>query len=47
MTIQSVYAQDYTSGAAKYSWADMDSSGDWEKVKVIEYVSSRSYANMM
>lgn len=36
MTIQSVYAQDYTSGAAKYSWADMDSSGDWEKVKVIE-----------
>ncbi|EUC31513.1 glycoside hydrolase family 16 protein [Bipolaris zeicola 26-R-13] len=35
MTIQSVYAQDYTS-AAKYSWENMDSSGDWEKVKVIE-----------
>lgn len=37
MTIQSVYAQDYTS-AAKYSWDNMDASGDWEKVKVIEYV---------
>lgn len=35
MTIQSVYAEDYTS-AAKYSWADMDSSGNWDKVKVIE-----------
>lgn len=37
MIIQSVYAQDYTS-AAKYSWENMDSSGDWQKVKVIEYV---------
>ncbi|KAF2713534.1 glycoside hydrolase family 16 protein [Pleomassaria siparia CBS 279.74] len=35
MVIQDVYAQDYTS-AKEYSWADMDSSGDWEKVKVIE-----------
>ena len=35
MTVQSVYAQDYTS-AAKYSWDGMDSTGDWEKVKVIE-----------
>ncbi|KAJ4375438.1 hypothetical protein N0V86_006969 [Didymella sp. IMI 355093] len=34
MTVQTVYAEDYTKGA-KYSWADMDSSGDWEKVKVI------------
>jgi hypothetical protein len=37
MTIKQVYAQDYTS-AAKYSWENMDSTGDWEKVKVIEYV---------
>lgn len=37
MTVQSVYAQDYTS-AKEYSWEDMDSSGDWQKVKVIEYV---------
>ncbi|RMZ73753.1 cell wall glucanase [Pyrenophora seminiperda CCB06] len=36
MTIQSVYAQDYTSGAATYSWADMDASGDWQKVKVVK-----------
>ncbi|CAO2658037.1 Nn.00g072970.m01.CDS01 [Neocucurbitaria sp. VM-36] len=34
MTVQSIYAQDYTS-AAEYSWDDMDSSGSWEKVKVI------------
>ncbi|KAF1944710.1 hypothetical protein EJ02DRAFT_452304 [Clathrospora elynae] len=34
MTVQSVYAKDYTEGA-EYSWADMDQSGDWEKVKVI------------
>jgi hypothetical protein len=39
MTIQSVYAQDYTK-AAKYSWDGMDGSGDWQKVKVIEYVSA-------
>jgi beta-glucanase (GH16 family) len=37
MTVSSVYAEDYTS-AAKYSWDDMDSSGSWEKVKVIKYV---------
>lgn len=42
MTIQSVYAQDYTS-AAKYSWENMDSTGDWQKVKVIEYVFSFSF----
>jgi hypothetical protein len=33
MMVKSVYAQDYTS-AKTYSWADMDSSGSWEKVKV-------------
>lgn len=37
MTIQEVYAQDYTT-AKEYSWENMDASGDWEKVKVIEYV---------
>jgi len=35
MTIQSVYAEDYTK-AAKYSWEGMDASGDWETVKVIQ-----------
>lgn len=35
MMVQSVYAKDYTS-AKTYSWADMDSSGSWEKVKVIK-----------
>lgn len=35
MTVQEIYAQDYTS-AKTYSWADMDSSGDWQKVKVIQ-----------
>jgi len=34
MTIQSVYAKDYTEGA-QYSWDNMDASGSWEKVKVI------------
>jgi hypothetical protein len=34
MKVQTVYAEDYTKGE-KYSWADMDSSGSWEKVKVI------------
>ncbi|KAF1851395.1 glycoside hydrolase family 16 protein [Cucurbitaria berberidis CBS 394.84] len=34
MTVASIYAKDYTS-AAEYSWADMDASGSWEKVKVI------------
>jgi beta-glucanase (GH16 family) len=38
MTIQSVYAQDYNTSAAKYSWEGMDGSGDWQKIKVIEYV---------
>lgn len=37
MTVQSVYAKDYTEGA-EYSWEDMDSTGDWQKVKVIAYV---------
>lgn len=37
MTIQQLYAQDYTS-AKEYSWENMDASGSWEKVKVIEYV---------
>lgn len=35
MTVQTVYVQDYTT-AKTYSWADMDSSGDWQKVKVIK-----------
>lgn len=39
MTIQSVYAEDYTSGAKTYSWANMDSTGDWQKVKVINGTS--------
>ncbi|KAF1923680.1 glycoside hydrolase family 16 protein [Didymella exigua CBS 183.55] len=34
MTVQTIYAEDYTKGA-KYSWADMDSSGSYKKVKVI------------
>lgn len=34
MMVQQVYVQDYTS-AKTYSWADMDSTGDWQKVKVI------------
>lgn len=34
MTVQSIYAQDYTN-AAEYSWDGMDASGSWEKVKVI------------
>lgn len=34
MMVQQVYAKDYTE-AKTYSWADMDSSGDWQKVKVI------------
>jgi hypothetical protein len=33
-----VYAQDYNTSAAKYSWEGMDGSGDWQKIKVIEYV---------
>ncbi|KAF1973677.1 hypothetical protein BU23DRAFT_506321 [Bimuria novae-zelandiae CBS 107.79] len=35
MYVQTVYVQDYTT-AKEYSWADMDSSGDWQKVKVIK-----------
>lgn len=35
MMVQRVYAIDYTS-AKTYSWADMDSSGSFEKVKVIK-----------
>ncbi|KAF2259812.1 hypothetical protein CC78DRAFT_536849 [Lojkania enalia] len=35
MTVQEVYAQDYTT-ATEYSWENMDASGAWEKVKVIE-----------
>jgi beta-glucanase (GH16 family) len=34
MSVQKVYAQDYTS-AKEYSWENMDASGDWQKVKVI------------
>lgn len=34
MTVQEIYAKDYTT-AKEYSWEDMDSSGTWEKVKVI------------
>lgn len=34
MVVQSVYAKDYTEGA-EYSWENMDSSGAWDKVKVI------------
>lgn len=41
MTVQSVYAKDYTEGA-EYSWDDMDSSGSWKKVKVIAYVPAQS-----
>lgn len=37
MTVQSVYAKDYTQGA-EYSWEDMDASGSFKKVKVIAYV---------
>lgn len=33
MMVQSVYCKDYTS-AKTYSWANMDASGSWEKVKV-------------
>ena len=35
MVLQSVYAQDYTT-AKEYSWENMDSSGSYEKVKIIE-----------
>jgi hypothetical protein len=35
MTLQSVYAQDFTT-AKEYSWENMDESGSWEKVKIIE-----------
>lgn len=35
MTVQSVYAKDYTQ-AKEYSWEDMDASGSFEKVKVIQ-----------
>lgn len=38
MTVQSVYAKDYTEGA-EYSWENMDSSGAWQKVKVIAYAT--------
>jgi len=35
MKVQTVYFKDYTQGA-EYSWENMDASGSWEKVKVIE-----------
>ncbi|KAF2273456.1 uncharacterized protein EI97DRAFT_158415 [Westerdykella ornata] len=35
MTVQEVFAQDYTS-AKEYSWENMDASGTWDKVKIIE-----------
>ncbi|KAJ4321116.1 hypothetical protein N0V94_003063 [Neodidymelliopsis sp. IMI 364377] len=35
MTVQTIYAKDYTEGA-EYSWANMDASGSYEKVKVID-----------
>lgn len=35
MMVRELYVQDYTS-AKTYSWADMDKSGSWEKVKVIQ-----------
>lgn len=35
MVVQEVYAKDYTT-AKEYSWDNMDASGDWQKVKVIE-----------
>lgn len=35
MSVREVYVEDYTS-AKTYSWEDMDSSGDWQKVKVIK-----------
>jgi len=35
MMVKSVFAEDYTS-AQTYSWADMDSSGSFEKVKVVK-----------
>ena len=41
MMVQQVYAQDYTE-AKEYSWDNMDSSGTWEKVKVIAYVTPSS-----
>lgn len=37
MIVQEVHVEDYTT-AKTYSWEDMDSSGSWEKVKVITYV---------
>ncbi|KAF2868545.1 concanavalin A-like lectin/glucanase domain-containing protein [Massariosphaeria phaeospora] len=36
MTVKTVYVEDYTKNAKEYSFADMDDSGDWRKVKVIE-----------
>jgi hypothetical protein len=35
MAVQAVYVKDNQT-AKSYSWADMDSSGDWQKVKIIE-----------
>jgi hypothetical protein len=35
MIVQEVFAHDFTS-AKEYSWENMDESGTWEKVKVIE-----------
>ena len=43
MTVQTIYAEDYTSGTG-YSWDDMDSSGDWEKVKVLKYVHVHTHS---
>ncbi|KAL5119735.1 hypothetical protein ACEQ8H_002341 [Pleosporales sp. CAS-2024a] len=34
MAVKSVYAKDYTEGKV-YSWANMDASGDWQKIKVV------------
>ena len=39
MMVRTVYVQDYHT-AKEYSWADMDSSGDWQKVKVVAYVTA-------
>ncbi|KAF2006480.1 glycoside hydrolase family 16 protein [Amniculicola lignicola CBS 123094] len=35
MTVREIYAEDYHT-AKTYSWANMDATGDWQKVKVVE-----------
>lgn len=35
MKVQTVYVKDYTQGA-EYSWENMDASGSYKKVKIIE-----------